>query len=221
MCALRFSATGSSQSSVGREEHIGVVQSAVSNTIYEVTEAIIISVAARATRRKLVDFPPTPWLPRMRRRRRLRYSATSQACYRAPTARWLLFGSRKLGKGDTVSILSRKGYYTLNVMVKTQDTPSSHGCLRQSLAILTPAPPKASGEAQVHAQFCGATYWSAEEQVSLLAARSNHSLQPRAVQIIYACTALHNIDPGDWTLEELCGGVPPAEQSGDEQALEP
>ncbi|KAH6946477.1 hypothetical protein HPB50_013712 [Hyalomma asiaticum] len=70
---------GSFQSSVGREEHIGMAQSAVSNT-YEVTEAIIISVAARAARRKLVDFPPTPWLPRMRRRRRLRYSATSQAC---------------------------------------------------------------------------------------------------------------------------------------------
>ncbi|KAH6928430.1 hypothetical protein HPB50_015902 [Hyalomma asiaticum] len=71
--------SGSFQSSVGREEHIGMAQSAVSNT-YEVTEAIIISVAARAARRKLVDFPPTPWLPRMRRRRRLRYSATSQAC---------------------------------------------------------------------------------------------------------------------------------------------
>ncbi|KAH6942034.1 hypothetical protein HPB50_027478 [Hyalomma asiaticum] len=70
---------GSFQSSVGREEHIGMAQSAVSNT-YEVTEAIIISVAARAVRRKLVDFPPTPWLPRMRRRRRLRYSAKSQAC---------------------------------------------------------------------------------------------------------------------------------------------
>ncbi|KAH6923040.1 hypothetical protein HPB50_020764 [Hyalomma asiaticum] len=50
-----------------------------------------------------------------------------------------------LGIGDTASILSRKGYYTLNVMV----------------------------------------------------------------------------DSGDWTLEELCRGVPPAEQSGDEQALEP
>ncbi|KAH6941370.1 hypothetical protein HPB50_017109 [Hyalomma asiaticum] len=72
-------ASWSFQSSVGREEHIGMAQSAVSNT-YEVTEAIIISVAARAARRKLVDFPPTPWLPRMRRRRRLRYSATSQAC---------------------------------------------------------------------------------------------------------------------------------------------
>ncbi|KAH6919846.1 hypothetical protein HPB50_029165 [Hyalomma asiaticum] len=80
VCALRFSATGSFQSSVGREEHIAMAQPAVSNTIYEVTEAIIISVAARAARRKLVDFPPTPWLPRMRRRRRLRYSATSKAC---------------------------------------------------------------------------------------------------------------------------------------------
>ncbi|KAH6928227.1 hypothetical protein HPB50_012641 [Hyalomma asiaticum] len=70
---------GSFQSSVGREEHIGMAQSAVSNTIYEVMEAVIISVATRAARRKL-DFPPTPWLPRMRRRRRLRYSATSKAC---------------------------------------------------------------------------------------------------------------------------------------------
>ncbi|KAH6943474.1 hypothetical protein HPB50_021713 [Hyalomma asiaticum] len=77
---VAFPQRGSFQSSVGREEHIGMAQSAVSNTIYEVTEAIIISVAARAARRKLVDFPPTPWLPRMRRRRRLRYSATSQAC---------------------------------------------------------------------------------------------------------------------------------------------
>ncbi|KAH6939899.1 hypothetical protein HPB50_022018 [Hyalomma asiaticum] len=78
--SLESVSEGSFQSSVGREEHIGMAQSAVSNTIYEVTEAIIISVAARAARRKLVDFPPTPWLPRMRRRRRLRYSATSQAC---------------------------------------------------------------------------------------------------------------------------------------------
>ncbi|KAH6947709.1 hypothetical protein HPB50_020789 [Hyalomma asiaticum] len=112
-----------------------MAQSAVSNT-YEVTEAIIISVAARAARRKLVDFPPTPWLPRMRRRRRV------LACVNGT-----LVAIRKpqgLGIGDTAIILSRKGYYTLNVMV----------------------------------------------------------------------------DSGDWTLVELCMGVPPAEQSGDEQALE-
>lgn len=56
LCALRFFGTGSFQRSVGREEHVGMAQSAVSSTIHEVTEAII-SVSAR---RKLVDFPLTP-----------------------------------------------------------------------------------------------------------------------------------------------------------------
>ncbi|XP_037576631.1 uncharacterized protein LOC119458806 [Dermacentor silvarum] len=56
VCALRFFGSGSFQRSVGREEHIGMAQSAVSNTIHEVTEAVI-SVSAR---RKLVDFSLTP-----------------------------------------------------------------------------------------------------------------------------------------------------------------
>ncbi|XP_049511186.1 putative nuclease HARBI1 [Dermacentor silvarum] len=56
LCALRFFGTGSFQRSVGREEQIGMAQSAVSNTIHEVTEAII-SVSARKT---LVDFSLTP-----------------------------------------------------------------------------------------------------------------------------------------------------------------
>ncbi|KAH7954716.1 hypothetical protein HPB49_021207 [Dermacentor silvarum] len=47
---------GSFQRSVGREEQIGMAQPAASNTIHEVTEAII-SVSAR---RKLVDFSLTP-----------------------------------------------------------------------------------------------------------------------------------------------------------------
>ncbi|KAH7979625.1 hypothetical protein HPB49_010214 [Dermacentor silvarum] len=56
LCALRFFDTGSFQRSVGREEYIGMAQqSAVSNTIHEVTEAII-SVSAR---RKLVAFSLT------------------------------------------------------------------------------------------------------------------------------------------------------------------
>ncbi|KAH6920003.1 hypothetical protein HPB50_029009 [Hyalomma asiaticum] len=126
---------GSFQSSVGREEHIGMAQSAVSNTIYEVTEAIIISVAARAARRKLDEAKAAFAL--------LGNIPGVLACVNGT-----LVAIRKpqgLGIGDTASILSRKGYYTFNVMV----------------------------------------------------------------------------DSGDWILEELCRGVPPAEQSGDEQALEP
>ncbi|XP_072140409.1 putative nuclease HARBI1 isoform X2 [Dermacentor andersoni] len=46
LCALRFFGTGSFLRSVGREEHVGMAQSAVSSTIHEVTEAII-SVSAR------------------------------------------------------------------------------------------------------------------------------------------------------------------------------
>ncbi|KAH6948889.1 hypothetical protein HPB50_026791 [Hyalomma asiaticum] len=136
---------GSFQSSVGREERIGMAQSAVSNT-YEVTEAIIISVAARAARRKLVDFPPTPVAAKDEAKAAFALLGNIPgvlACVNGT-----LVAIRKpqgLGIGDTASILSRKGYYTLNVMV----------------------------------------------------------------------------DSGDWTLEELCGGVPPAEQSGDKQALEP
>ncbi|KAH7959452.1 hypothetical protein HPB49_011261 [Dermacentor silvarum] len=56
LCALRFFGTGSFQRSVGREEQIGMAQSAASNTIHEVTEAII-SVSVR---RKLADFSLTP-----------------------------------------------------------------------------------------------------------------------------------------------------------------
>ncbi|XP_075750216.1 uncharacterized protein LOC142814755 isoform X2 [Rhipicephalus microplus] len=52
LCALRFFATGSFQKSIGREEHIGMSQPAVSNTIHEVTEAII-TVAAR---KMVADF---------------------------------------------------------------------------------------------------------------------------------------------------------------------
>ncbi|KAH6938429.1 hypothetical protein HPB50_009171 [Hyalomma asiaticum] len=56
LSALRFFESRSFQSSVGREEHIGMAQYAVSNTIHEVTEAII----PFAARRKLVDFQRIP-----------------------------------------------------------------------------------------------------------------------------------------------------------------
>ncbi|KAH7945276.1 hypothetical protein HPB49_008866 [Dermacentor silvarum] len=56
LCAQRFFGTGSFKRSVGHEDHIGMAQSAVSNSIHEVTEALI-SVSAG---RKLVDFSLTP-----------------------------------------------------------------------------------------------------------------------------------------------------------------
>ncbi|KAH7944956.1 hypothetical protein HPB49_002852 [Dermacentor silvarum] len=41
LCVLRFFGTGSLQRSVGSEEHIGMAQSAMSDTIHEVTEALL------------------------------------------------------------------------------------------------------------------------------------------------------------------------------------
>ncbi|KAH6943840.1 hypothetical protein HPB50_000157 [Hyalomma asiaticum] len=95
-----------------------MAQSAVSNTIYEVTEAIIISVAARGRPAKVGGL-----------------SADTVAAKDEAKAAFALLGNipgvlacvngtlvaiRKpqgLGIGDTASILSRKGYYTLNIMV--------------------------------------------------------------------------------------------------------
>ncbi|KAH6945871.1 hypothetical protein HPB50_010384 [Hyalomma asiaticum] len=113
LCALRLFATGSFQSSVGHEELIGVAQLAVSNTIHEVTEAII-SVTAQ---RKLVDFPLTPdakdeakaafaehgYIPGV-----LACADGTLVSIRTPQGR---------GIGDTAGFMSRKGYYALNVMV--------------------------------------------------------------------------------------------------------
>ncbi|KAH6936464.1 hypothetical protein HPB50_017639 [Hyalomma asiaticum] len=110
---------GSFQSSVGREEHIGMAQSAVSNT-YEVTEAVIISVAARAARRKLDEAKAAFAL--------LGNIPGVLACVNGT-----LLAIRKpqgLGIGDTASILSRKGYYTLNVMVHLQRPVGKHRSMR-------------------------------------------------------------------------------------------
>ncbi|KAL1483820.1 hypothetical protein MTO96_032937 [Rhipicephalus appendiculatus] len=56
LCALRFFATGSFQSSVGREETVAVTQPAVSNCVRRMARAIVNA----GTRNKWVHFPRTP-----------------------------------------------------------------------------------------------------------------------------------------------------------------
>ncbi|XP_037503401.1 putative nuclease HARBI1 [Rhipicephalus sanguineus] len=56
LCALRFFATGSFQSSVGSEETVAVTQPAVSKCVRRVAQAIVNA----GTRNKWVHFPRTP-----------------------------------------------------------------------------------------------------------------------------------------------------------------
>ncbi|KAH7948727.1 hypothetical protein HPB49_001366 [Dermacentor silvarum] len=113
LCALRFFGTGSFQRSVGREEQIGVAQSTVSNTIHEVTEAII-SVSAR---KKLVDFSLTPAAKDEAKAAFARRGAIPgvQACVDGTLI--AIMKPEGLSPADTASFMSRKGYYALNVMV--------------------------------------------------------------------------------------------------------
>ncbi|KAH7953467.1 hypothetical protein HPB49_009070 [Dermacentor silvarum] len=87
LCALRFFGTGNFQRSVGREQQIGMAQPAASNTIHEVTEAII-SVSARES---------------------------VLACVNGTLIN--VMKPEGLSPADTASFMSRKGYYALNVMV--------------------------------------------------------------------------------------------------------
>ncbi|XP_050023121.1 putative nuclease HARBI1 [Dermacentor andersoni] len=113
LCALRFFATGSFQRSLGREEHIGMAQSAVSNTIHEVTEAII-SVSAR---RKLVDFSLTPAAKDEAKAAFARRGAIPGVLACVDGTLIAVMKPEGLGPADTASFMSRKGYYALNVMV--------------------------------------------------------------------------------------------------------
>ncbi|KAH7979955.1 hypothetical protein HPB49_012182 [Dermacentor silvarum] len=103
LCALRFFGNGSFQRSVGREEQIGMAQPAASNTIHEVTEDIT-SVSAR---RKLYEvkaaFARRGAIPGV------------LACVDGTLIAIIKPGGLSLA--DTASFMSRKGYYTLNVMV--------------------------------------------------------------------------------------------------------
>ncbi|XP_072143543.1 putative nuclease HARBI1 [Dermacentor andersoni] len=113
LCALRFFGTGSFQRSVGREEHVGMAQSAVSSTIHEVTEAII-SVSAR---RKLVDFPLTPAAKDEAKAAFARRGAIPGVLACVDGTLIAIMKPEGLSPADTASFMSRKGYYALNVMV--------------------------------------------------------------------------------------------------------
>ncbi|XP_072145171.1 putative nuclease HARBI1 [Dermacentor andersoni] len=113
LCALRFFGTGSFQRSVGREEHVGMAQSAVSSTIHEVTEAII-SVSAR---RKLVDFPLTPAARDEAKAAFARRGAIPGVLACVDGILIAIMKPEGLSPADTATFMSRKGYYALNVMV--------------------------------------------------------------------------------------------------------
>uniref|UniRef100_L7LW30 Putative tick transposon n=1 Tax=Rhipicephalus pulchellus TaxID=72859 RepID=L7LW30_RHIPC len=113
LCALRFYATGSFQRSVGREEHIGMAQAAVSNTIHEVTEAII-TVSAR---RKLVDFSLTPAAKDEAKAAFARRGVIPGVLACVDGTLVAIRKPEGLSLVDTASFMSRKGYYALNVMI--------------------------------------------------------------------------------------------------------
>ncbi|KAH7942048.1 hypothetical protein HPB49_020081 [Dermacentor silvarum] len=115
LCALRFFGTGSFQKSVGREEHIGMAQSAVSNTIHEVTEAII-SVSVQ---RKLVDFSLTPAAKDEAKAAFARRGAIPGVLACGDDRLIAIMKPEGLSPADTASFVSRKGYDALNREIPT------------------------------------------------------------------------------------------------------
>ncbi|KAH7959142.1 hypothetical protein HPB49_008725 [Dermacentor silvarum] len=117
LCALRrwlrLFCTRSFQRSVGREEHIGMAQSAVSNTIHEVTEAII-SVSAM---RKLVEFSSTPAAKDEAKAAFARRGAIPVVLVCVDDMMIANMKPEGLSPADTASFMSRKGYHALKVMV--------------------------------------------------------------------------------------------------------
>ncbi|KAH7967484.1 hypothetical protein HPB49_025168 [Dermacentor silvarum] len=99
--------------SVGREEQIGMAQSAVSNTNHEVTEAII-SVSAR---RKLVDFSLTPAAKDEAKAAFARRGAIPGVLACVDGTLIAIMKPEGLSPADTASFMSRKGYYAQSVMV--------------------------------------------------------------------------------------------------------
>ncbi|XP_049273636.1 putative nuclease HARBI1 [Rhipicephalus sanguineus] len=113
LCALGFFATGSFQRRVGREEHIGMAQSAVRNAIHEVTEAIITASA----RRKLVDFSLTPAAKDEAKAAFARRGDIPGVLACVDGTLVAIREPEGLNYADTPCVMSRKEYYALNVML--------------------------------------------------------------------------------------------------------
>ncbi|XP_065303743.1 putative nuclease HARBI1 [Dermacentor albipictus] len=223
LCALRFFGTGSFQRSVGREEHVGIAQSAVSSTIHKVTEAII-SVSAR---RKLVDFPFAPSAKDEAKAAFARRGAIPGVLACVDGTLIAIMKPEGLSPADTASFVSRKGYYALNVMVVCNAElrilavdprfPGSchdswvwqHNTLRARLAtqlqpgeyLLVPGSHAGTTSEghwnREHASMCNVV----ERCIGVLKSkfpclqhfRTLLHSPDRAARIIYACVALHNI----------------------------
>ncbi|KAH7949385.1 hypothetical protein HPB49_008942 [Dermacentor silvarum] len=110
---MRFFGTGSFQRSVGREEQIGMAQPAASNTIHELTEAIILVSAWR----KLMDFALTPAANDQAKEAFARRGAILGVLVCVEGTLIAIMKPEGLSPADTASFMWRKGYYALNGMV--------------------------------------------------------------------------------------------------------
>ncbi|XP_070378174.1 putative nuclease HARBI1 [Dermacentor albipictus] len=242
LCALRFFGTGSFQRSVGREEHIGMAQPAVSSTIHEVTEAII-SVSAG---RKSVDFPFTP--------------AAKDEAKAVLVRRGAIPGVLACVDGTLIAIMKPEGFspadtvcnVELRIPVVERQFPGSchdswvwqHNPLRARLApqlqpgeyllgdsgyplepwLLVPVPGSHAGTtSEGHYNREHAFMRNVVKRCIGVLKSKFRCLQhfrtllyspDRAARIIYACVALHNIalDAGDLKLDDYGEEVPPAEE---------
>ncbi|KAH7965390.1 hypothetical protein HPB49_007040 [Dermacentor silvarum] len=222
LCALRLFGTGSFQRSVGREEQIGMAQSVVSNTIHEVTEAII-SVSAR---RKLVDFSFTPAAKDESKAAFARRGAVPGVLACVDGTLIAIMKPEGLSQADTASFMSRKGYYALNVMVVCNAElrilvvdPRSSGDSGYPLEpwLLVPVRGSHAGTtSEGHYNRDHASMRNVVERCIGVLKSKFRCLQhfrtllyspDRAPRIIYACVALHNIalDAGDCSLDDYSG----------------
>ncbi|KAH6933123.1 hypothetical protein HPB50_012319 [Hyalomma asiaticum] len=219
-----------------------MAQSAVSNTIHEVTEAII-SVAAR---RKLVDFPLTPVAKGEAKAAfaELGYIPGVLACVDGtlvaigkPQGRGI--GTRRASCRGRVITPSTAWFSPTH----TPPPPTNTAVRRRTLMFTrhrapaagdqsldpwrrtwTPGSPVRNADLRilvVDPRFPGSCHDSgvAAKRAACMPSSATVAWRicacpERTARIIYACAALHNIalDSGDRTLEELGGGVPPPEQ---------
>ncbi|XP_049271215.1 putative nuclease HARBI1 [Rhipicephalus sanguineus] len=211
-----------------------MAQSAVSNTIHEVTEAII-TVSAR---RRLVDFS---FAPAAKDEAKAAFARRGDIPGVLACVDGTLVAIRKpegLNYADTASFMSRKGYYALNVMlvcnadlrilvVDARFPGSCHDSwvwthslaaqLQPGEYLLVPDNPAGhTSEGQYNKQHASMRN-VVERCIGVLKSkfrclrhfRTMLYNPDRAARIVYACVALHNIalDAGDWTLDEYSWDV--------------